>query len=133
MKRDRISPLRWVGAALLFVVATLVYATIVVYAGEKLGAIGGLVAGIALSWPYAWLITLPIRAKEPRVSRPERLRGLRFWGLFDAALLLAGVLVLGSAFAGRAVGGDWGAVVGLGLGCGAIWAAMAVLRRRSAT
>jgi hypothetical protein len=132
MKREHISPLRWLAAAVLFVVATVLYAAVVVYAGEKLGGLGGLVVILALSWPYAWLITLPIREKERGISRAERLRRLRFWGGFDLALLLGGALMLGGAFVGRTVGGDWGAVTGVALVCGAIWVALAASGRRSA-
>ena len=130
MKREHISPLRWLAAALLFLVATLVFATVVVYAGEKLGALGGLVVTVALAWPYSWLITLPIREKEAGVSRSERIRRLRFWGLVDLVYVLGGAILIVSALVGREVGGDWGVLVGVGVGCGVLLAANAAWRRR---
>jgi hypothetical protein len=128
--REHVSPLRWLAFVLLIVIAAPVFATVAFFAGQKVGAVGFLVAAVALSGPFARFITLPIRQKEPRVSRAQRLRRFRFWGLLDGALLLAGAIVLGSALAGRAVAGDWGIVVGVCLGYGVVWAGIGTFRRR---
>jgi hypothetical protein len=48
---------------LALVPEVVLYAIAVVYAGEKLGSLGGLAVGALLSWPLARVVTVPIRRR----------------------------------------------------------------------
>jgi hypothetical protein len=57
---------RLIGLVLLALVALVAYSMVFVYAHQKLGNVGALLVIAILSWPLAWIVTLPMRIRGPR-------------------------------------------------------------------
>ncbi len=106
--------------ALLIAVVTPLLAAAVVFAAAKGSVFAALAVGVLLSSPYARLVTLPLRPREPR--RPLTWSRARSGLLLDAALFGGAATFVGAALIGRSLGGQWGIVVGVGIAGGLLWA-----------